>query len=125
MATPRASKASQPDALFLLVDSGSSVHYFDDTIISGLENLILNLEMLETPHKISMAGNNTLLGTRTGVFQAPLSARTGGSTAFPGVIVSGMGRHLFSSKTRVQTGMCTIIDSDLPRLQQGELVLPL
>ena len=36
VATPRANKAPQPDTLILLVDSGSSDHYFDGTIIPEL-----------------------------------------------------------------------------------------
>ena len=34
----------------------------------------------------------------------------------PGVIVSGMGRQLFSSQKAVEKGISTIINSDLPRL---------
>ena len=52
--------------MLLLVDSGSSDYYFDDIIIPGLENHMLNVDVLETPHKISMAGNHILLGMRTG-----------------------------------------------------------
>lgn len=40
----------------------------------------------------------------------------------PGVVVTGMRRHTCSSKKAVEKGMFTIIDTDLPRVQQGELL---
>ena len=71
----------------------------DDTIIPGLENLMLNVEMMETPRKISPAGNN-ILGTRTGALPGAVVDKDGRRTSVQtsGVIVSGEGRHLFSSK---------------------------
>ena len=109
MATPRANKAPQPDTLLLLVDSGSSDHYFEDTIFPGLENLMFSVEMLETPRNNSTAGNNTLLGTRTGVLPGTVVDKDGRkhSVQIPGVIVSGMGRNLFSSKKAVEQGRST------------------
>ena len=77
VAAPRPNKAPQPDTLLLLLDSGSSNHYFDDTIIPVLENLMFNVEMLETPRKISTTGNNKLLGTRTGVLSGTIVDKDG------------------------------------------------
>ena len=127
MATPGADEAPRPDTLLLLVDGGSSDHYFDETINPGLENLMLYVEMLETPRNISTAGNNTLLGTKIGVLLGTVVDEDGRqhNVQITGVIVSTMGRYLFSVKKEVEKGMSTIIDSNLPRLQQGELVLPL
>ena len=109
VATPRTNKAPQPDTLLLLVDSGSSDHYFEDTIFPGLENLMFSVEMLETPRNNSTAGNNTLLGTRTGVLPGTVVDKDGRkhSVQIPGVIVSGMGRNLFSSKKAVEQGRST------------------
>ena len=83
--------------------------------------------MLETPREISTAGTNTLLGTRTGNLPGTVVDKDGrqDNVQIPGVVVSGMGRHLLCSKKAVEKGMSTIIDSDLPRPQQGERVLPL
>ena len=119
--TLRANKAPQPDTLLLLVDSSSSNHYFDDTIIPGMEKLMCNVEMLETPRKISTASNSTLLGTTTGVLPGTVVDKDGRqhNVQIPGVTVSGMGRHLFSSKKAVEKDMSEVVDSDLPRLQQG------
>ena len=87
---------------------------------------MFDVEMLETPRKISTAGSNTLLGTRTGALPGTVVDKDGRqhNTQIPGVIVAGMGRHRFSSKKAVEKGVSTIIYSDLLRLQ-GELVLPL
>ena len=89
--------------MLLLVDSGSSDYYFDDIIIPGLENHMLNVDVLETPHKISMAGNHILLGMRTGTPPGTVVDKDGRrhSVKIPGVIVSGMERTLFSSKKAV------------------------
>ena len=116
VATARANKAPQPGTLLLLVHSGSPDHYFDHTIIPGPGNLMFDVEMLETPRKISTAGSNTLLGTRTGALPGTVVDKDGRrhSVKIPGAIVSGVGRHLFSSKKAVEKGTFTIIDSDLP-----------
>ena len=127
VAIPRVNKAPQPDTLRLLACSGSSDHYFDDTIIPGLENLMFNVEMLNILRKIFTADNNALLGPRTDVLPGIVDDKDGRqhSVQIPGVIVSGMGCHLLSSKKAVDKGMSAIINSNLRCLQQGELVLPL
>ena len=127
MTITRPNEAPQSDSMLLLVDSGSLDHYFDDTIIPGLENHMLNVDFLETPRKISTAGNHIMLGTRTGTLPGTVVDKDGRwrSVKIPGVIVSGMERHFFSSKKAVEKGLFTIIDSDLPRLQQDKLLLRL
>lgn len=43
----------------------------------------------------------------------------------PGMIVSGLGRHLFSAKEAAKKGVTTIIEQDNPRLEMVKVVLPL
>ena len=52
--------------MLLLVDSGSLGYYFDTKIIPESESLMLNIENLDTPRKVSTTGKNVLLywGTR-------------------------------------------------------------
>ena len=116
MTSTRPNEAPQSDSMLLLVDSSSSDHCFDDTIIPGSETHMLNAEVLETPRKISMAGNHIVLGTGTGTLPGTVVDKDGRrhSVKIPGAIVSGVGRHLFSSKKAVEKGTFTIIDSDLP-----------
>lgn len=89
--------------MFLLVNGGSSHHYFDDIVIPGLDNHMINVEELETPRNISTAGDHIFLGTRTGTLPGTVVDKDGRrhSVNTPGVLVLGMGRHLFSSKKAV------------------------
>ena len=47
MTSTRLNGAPQSESMFLLVNNGPFDHYFDDTIIPGLETHILNVEVLE------------------------------------------------------------------------------
>ena len=76
MTSTRPNEAPQSDSVLLLVDSGYSDHYFDDTIIRGLENHRLNVEVLRTPRTISTVGNPILMGTRSGTLLGTRSANS-------------------------------------------------
>ena len=97
MMSTRPNEAPQSESMLLIVDSGSSEHYYDDTVIPGLENYVLNVKVLRTSRKISTAGNHVLLGTWTGSLPGTVVDKDGRrhSVKMSGVTVSGMGRHLF------------------------------
>ena len=54
------------ETLTMLVDSGTSGHYFDGELHLGLKDNLLNCKPLERPHKILTAGRHVLEGTATG-----------------------------------------------------------
>ena len=51
----------------LMVDSGASIHYFDDAIIHDLKNRLQDYMHLATPRKIPTAGEAMLDGTAKGM----------------------------------------------------------
>ena len=84
----------------MLVDSGSSKHYFvDSKFIRGVENRMLEYTGINPPMKIKAAGHNTLFGTVQGILQVVVRdtqdvCRT---VKLPIVLVPGLGRNIFYS----------------------------
>lgn len=111
-----------------LVDGRASGHYIDDQLILGLEERIMDFAELENPREVVVAGEHVLLDTATGTITG-ISADRGGKkhpVKIPGSIVSGLGRHLLSSKEVAKKGIITVIDKDHYRLHMGmTMVLPL
>ncbi|CAN0393136.1 unnamed protein product, partial [Laminaria digitata] len=109
----------------MLVDSGASGHYFDDELHPSLKDKLLNYKELERPHKMVTAGRHVLLGTATGTASGVIVDDKGNRhrVDLPGLVVPGLGHHLFSASQAAKTGLATIIDSR-PRLEQGQHVLP-
>ena len=55
----------------MLVDSGTSGHYFDE-LHPGLKDKLLNYKPLQKPHKILTAGRHVLPGTATGTISGKI-----------------------------------------------------
>ena len=109
----------------MLVDSGASGHYFDYQLHPGLKNQLLNYKELERPHKIGTARRHVLRGTATGTASGVIVDENGKHRVNRlGLVVPGLGHHLFSASQAAKTGLATIINS-CPRLEQGQHVLPL
>ena len=78
------------------------------------------------PHKIVTAGRHLLLGTATDTASGIIDDENGEKyrVVLPGLVVPGLGHHLFSPPRAGKTGLATTIDSR-PRLEQGQHALPL
>ena len=85
----------------VLVDRGASGHYFDDLVIPELKHRIQDYTSLCTPHAILTAGESLLGDTPDGVLQGLITDDYGEQhlARFAILIVSGIGRNLFSVKT--------------------------
>ena len=85
----------------VLVCSGASDHYFDDLIIPELKHRSQDYTSLRTPLTILAAGRALLDGTAAGVLQDLITYDYGEQhlARFAILIVSGIGRNLFSVKT--------------------------
>ncbi len=111
----------------MLVDSGATEHFVDDQLIPELKEKMLNYTVLSTPKKIRAAGKHILLGTVTGILIGSITDKTGKKheVGFPSVIVSGLGRHLFSSSDAASRGISTVIEPGNPHLKRNNIVVPL
>ena len=82
----------------MVVDSGASDHYVDDTFVKGIKQLMFDDEEFDTPRIISTAGLHTLLGTATENLRSKVTESNGRTrmATLPVTIVRGIGRNLFS-----------------------------
>ena len=55
-------------SITVMVDSGSSEHFLDPFLITGLQNRMMDYKALDEPHKIFTAGDHVLEGIGTGNF---------------------------------------------------------
>ena len=119
--------APSNSTMTMLVDSGATEHFLDDELIPGLKQLMQDYNLLEEPKKIVTAGNQVLLGTATGILPCVITDQNGSThqVGFPSLIVSGLGRHLFSSSAAAARGTSTIIEAGHPRLTRGDIIVPL
>lgn len=127
MATCGRSFQANSHTMTMLVDSGATEHFLDDELIPGLKDILLDYELLDNPKKIAAAGQRVLLGTATGVLPDTITNQNGGvhKANFRIVIVSGLGRHLFSSSAGMVRGIATNLEPGYPRPKKGDIVVPL
>ena len=115
------------DAVNVVVDSGASGHYFDDTIIPGLRDNLDNYQLLDVPRKITTAGKGHLYGVAQGILRGRVIDDKGQRrlVQLSCLIVPGLGRNLFSVKQAARNGIVSIFDMDSPRLEANNFTLPL
>ena len=92
----------------LMEDSGASGHYFDDAIIRYLKQRRHNYTHLTTPRKIITTGGAMLQGLVTDDNGNQVLVRVGI------VVVSCIGRSLFSVMTAAKNSIATIFDHKTP-----------
>ena len=104
--------------MVVLVDSGATEQFFVDDLIPGLRNRMKDYALLGVPKTIVAAGNRKLYGTATGILQGTIIDQTGKThrVRFPTLIVSGLGRHVFSFVT-TKPGVATILDEGNPHIR--------
>ena len=121
-------KSSAGDnSVTVIVDRGTSGHYFSDLIIPSLKHRLLNYVFLTTPRKILIAGGALLNGTAEGILQGLVTdnhvEQNLARTAI--LIVPGTGPNLFSVKSVTKKGVVSIFDIDKPRLEISGITIPL
>ena len=105
---------------------GASGHYFDDELHPDPKGKLLNYKELQRPDEIVMFGRHVILGTSTGTASGVSDGENNNKqrVVLPGLVVLGLGHHLFSLSQADTTTVATIIDSR-PRLEQGQHAVPL
>ena len=115
------------DNATVLVDSGSSGHYFDEIIIPSFKVCLLNIVLLSTPRKIFTAGGALLDGTAETILQGLITDNHGklylARVAI--LIVPGIGRNIFSVESATKKGVVSISDFDNSRLELSDITIPL
>ena len=90
-------KTSTITVLEMLVESDSTGHYLDSELNTGLQNQMNDHQELEETHKNVAAGNHTLEGIDAGAIKGTVTDQPKQHhVKFSGIIVPGLGHHLFS-----------------------------
>ena len=106
----------------VLVDSGASSHYFDDTIIPDLEHRLQDYTSRSTPRTISTSGAALLDGTAEGVLQGIITDYEEHHLArITILIVPGIGRNLLSVKQQRERASFRFSISTNPGWELGTL----
>ena len=96
--------------ILILVDNGASEHYVDGHITPGLRGRLSDYKALAVPRKITTAGNHKLPGDATGVIGGTVIDTHGQrqSVGLSIVVVSGLGKKLFSIPEATSEGVVTV-----------------
>ena len=115
------------DTFTVLVDSGASVHYFDDLITLSLKHRLLNYVFLTTPRQIITAGGALLDGTAEGILQGLVTDNHGEQhlARIATLIMPGVGCNIFSVKPATKKGVVFNSDCDNPRLELSGITVQL
>ena len=108
----------------VLVDSGSSDHYFDDLIFPSFKHRLLNYVILTTSRKILAAGGAVLVGTVEGIFQGVVIDNHGEQhlARIDILTVRRIERNVSSAKSATKKGV--VFDFDNPRLKLSGITAP-
>ncbi|CAM9982684.1 unnamed protein product [Sphacelaria rigidula] len=111
----------------VMVDSGVSGHYFDDTLIPGLRYKLHNYQELATSRAITTAGGHQLAGVGKGLLRGHIQDGEGVKrlVQVSCLVVPGMGRNLFSVKQATRNGVVSIFEMNNPRLETNKFTVPL
>ena len=135
----RAHMASTPDlsgesglltdgtCIELLVDSGASFNFVDPELTPGLLASMTGYEPVQVPHQIVAAGKHILYRVAAGIINGTIADNGGNKRdfSFRAIIVPGLGTNLFSVSLVMVEGMAALFYQDKPRLEKGDLVLPM
>ena len=111
----------------VMVDSGASVHYFDNALIPGLRYRLDNYQELAIRRYITTAGGHKLEGAGQGLLRGHIIDAQGvqGLIQISVLIVPGLGRNLFSVQQASRNGVVSIFNKYNPRLEANNFTLSL
>ena len=115
------------NSITILVDSGASDPCLDIDLHPELRESMLDYEILKEPHQIITAGEHVIEGIAKGTIIGTFNGQHGEKQqlAFSAIAVPGLGRHLFSPLVLSRMGVVTIFDSLQPRLEMGDVTVPM
>ena len=111
----------------VVVDSGTSGHYFDDALIPGLRYRLDNYQKLAIRRWITTAGGHQLEGAGQVLLRVHIIDAQGVQRLIQilVLIVPGLRRNLVSVKQASRNGAVSIFDKHNPRLEANNFALPL
>ena len=111
----------------LMVDSGASVHNFDDAIVRDLKQRLQDYVHLTTPRKIFVSKVAILDGTVEGMLQSLVTDDNGNQILVRVNIVEvpEIGYNLFSVMTAAKKGIVNIFNDENPMLKRIDIAVPL
>ena len=86
-----------------------------------------DVEDLQVPHTIVAAGQHLLKGVTTGTIFGAVTDDNGNDrrVSFRVVLVPDLGTNLFSVTAAMQKGVATLFHPANPRLESGDVVIPM
>lgn len=111
----------------MLVDSGASGHYFDDSFTPGLRYKLTDYQVLETPRNIPTARGHRLEEVERDLLRGNAIDGDGVQrfVQLLCLVMPGLGHHVVSVKPATRNGVESIFDTDNPRLEANGFTLPL
>ena len=115
------------NSIIILVDKGASEHYPDIDLHPGLRERMLGYEILKEPHHFIPAGEHVIEGIAKGTIIGTFNGQHGAKqwVVFSTIVVPGLRRHLFSPLVTSRMGVVTMFDSVQPRLEMGDVIVPI
>lgn len=97
----------------MLVDSGPTERYFDDGLRLRLKDKLLICKKHDIPRNIVTAGRHVPLGTAAGTIVKAITHMNGSKQLMEltGLVVPGLGHHLFSALQANRKILATTIHS--------------
>ena len=110
----------------MLVNSDGTDHLLDDEPNLRAKGPDKGLRVDRLTDVIVTAGKNELRGISTGILYDTIVDQTGKKlrVRFPRLIVSGLGRHVFSSPLEMKRGVTAVLEGGNPHLRKGEVMVP-
>ena len=111
----------------MAVDSGATDNYLDPALTPGVRAHMCDVEDLQVPHTIVAAGQHLLKGVTTGTIFGAVTDDNGNDrrVSFRVVLVPDLGTNLFSVTAVMQKGVATLLHPANPRLESGDVVIPM
>ena len=107
------------DRFTMIVDSGASDHVIDEELIPKTRESMEDYKNLKEPKIIATNANNKVFATATGTVWGYIIDLAGKRVParISAMFVPGLGRNVFSSIKKMQSGVSTILETRKPQLQ--------
>lgn len=120
-------ESSRGLSVTIMVDSGSSGHFFHPLLVPDSQRYVKDCKILEEPHRIYGVGDHQLEGIASGTICGTVIDAHGRKVEvnFKAIVVPDLKRNHFSVNEALKKGVATVFDTVRPRLEVGHVVLPL
>ena len=111
----------------MFVDSGATNNYLDPALTPDVRAHVCDVEDLQIPHTVVVAGQHLLKSVTTGTIFGAVTDDNGNDrrVSFRVVLVPDLGTDLFSVTAAMQKGVATLFHPVNPRLESWDVVIPM